>query len=928
MANPIHYLNPTLPENIPVVLALMNSVHGANPGLLEAYNVYSLPTSSGEESRYVLTLPVLQFLADPLVRSDVPPRRLDVFEPSSDDKGCFGNVFPVIKSIIPQGDGGVFDESGSYVIKQMRAHQNGLSDKPNKPNMYVRVANREQYLGSQHPTLGIHYSLFKTEQFSYLHMNRAPGRTLDFYIDQLSGEEFLSLACTLIEEVPKQIHRIVSSGKHEGRTMIHCDLKPDNIMAQLKKNEENGHSEWRITVIDMGLAKTINKDGQYSTLRNHGNRMAWDTDMFLASLHGTLKSYDIQSDLYALFVCISELAGAPSRDGTEITEESTEESIEKLTAEEHKKRALERGLEMTQDPDFIGIFGNMGFDPKIAAKLTDTLRSTLHPDKKQRMKPEQALTVFQEALNTVRENAEETLFVTPAKKRKKDQVTAEDLIQCIELPLDEIAKEKELAVEEYNRQPRKITLKKWLNQFNELRSAASPEEFERFKTMLPMVRKDIKSSFIVNLLRFNLFEEYDVDACIRLILRHEQLTAPLNKDYPTLPVLWQKRFQMLARVIPLQLTQRQALACIQTGLFKQNITALLALESKESDPEIIKVMRQELEKQLRLEPKVWCLQLPQFVELFNHQYECVTQLNELANQLIPHCAWKKDFQQQFIDWANDIFNNAIHGKFPEIQGYFSHYRSMIALLNRCAQEGETLTGLFNALPELSQSILGGEEIDMAIRQLKLSDTQTVINLTQKLVLLFLIHDVFYQLIDQDKKEYDSIMQTNSAQFIAIIFLLNQQDPPKGELVIQLGNISNSLKALNQLRLFMDKCSPYPNIQKAIEILLKHNFKIEALANIVNDNYMKVSDAKRLDRGLDIVLSEEANQLLQESSTQNEKLFAEITRYFAMPGRYFPPEPKIHTQQKFTQLLFQPRPQEAMNSDEISALEITPPQLSH
>lgn len=206
----------------------------------------------------------------------------------------------------------------------------------------------------------------------------------------------------------------------------------------------------------------------------------------------------------------------------------------------------------------------------------------------------------------------------------------------------------------------------------------------------------------------------------------------------------------------------------------------------------------------------------------------------------------------------------------------------------------------------------------------MSDTQTVINLTQKLVLLFLIHDVFYQLIDRDKKEYDSIMQTNSAQFIAIIRQLNQQDPPKGELVIQLGNISDSLKALNQLRFFMDKCSTYPNIQKAIEILLKHNFKIESLANIVNDNYIKVSDAKRLDRGLDIVLSEEANQSLQEFSTRNERIFAEMTRYFAMPGRYFPPEPKIHTQESFAHMLFQPKPQEAKDSDEITALELTPP----
>ncbi|MCW8410175.1 hypothetical protein OQJ13_14440 [Legionella sp. PATHC035] len=893
MANPIHYLNPTLPENIPVVVALMNSVHGANPGLLEAYNVYSLPTTTGEASRYVLTLPVLQFVAEPLVRSDAPSRRLDVFEPSSEDRGSFGNVFPVIKSIVPQEDGGYFDESGSYVIKQMHADQRELSDKPNKPNWYVRVANREQYLGSQHPTLGIHYSLVKTEQFSYLHMNRAPGRTLDFYRDQLSGEEFLSLACTLIEEVPKQIHRTVTAGKHKGRTIIHCDLKTENIMAQLNKEEENGHSAWTVTVIDMGLAKTIKKDEPYSTLQSYGNRMAWDTDMWLANRDGKPMNYDIQSDLYALFVCIAELAGAPKR-----------ESI--------------NALEETKNPDFTGIFSEMDFDPRLEQQLVDALRSALHPDKTQRMKPEHLLTVFQEALNAVREDTDETVLATPAKKKKTQQITAADLKEWIEQPLDDLVRQKEQATEEENRQSRKATLKIWLNQFNELRSAASAEEYERFKTMLPTIVKNIKSSFIFDLLRFNLYEEYDADACIRLILHHQQLTAPFRKHYPSLPTLWQRRFQMLAQVTPLQLTQSQALACTQIGLLKQNITALLAMESKDSDPEIIKVMRQELEKQLQMEPKVWYAQLPQFVQLFNKQYFCITQFNALAKQLAPHYSWHNSLQQQFVNWANEVFNDAIEGKFPENQEeYFAHYSTMIELLNRYMRDRKTLAGLFNVLPALSQSRLGKQAIDTTIRQLQLSDPQTVSHLTQKLALLFLIHDVLCQLMDPDKKEYPVILQAIKNQLNTLILqLVNQQDLQLEELNIQLTHVADSIEALDQLRLFMEKCSAHPNIQKAIDILLKNNCKIEALAHIVNDNYIDIIPAKRLDRGLNIVLSEEENQSL------NEKLVTEITRYFANPGNYLPPEPKMYSQANSNQLLFQPISTDSEGADKIIIPEIT------
>ncbi|CEG57929.1 protein kinase family protein [Legionella fallonii] len=854
MTNPVRIINPTLPENIPIVIALAKSILGNNPGLLEHYTVYSL----GENTSYALTLPVLQFIADPTVNSNVPAVRLDIFEPSSENNGNFGKVYPVIKSIIPHNDNGVFDDSGSYVVKEMTANESAPSDKPNKPNWFVRVANKEQYLGGQHPTLGIHYTLVKREKTSFLHMNRAPGLSLEHYRNKLSGEQFLSLVCTLIEEVPQQIHRIIDAGKHKGRMMIHCDLKPENIMAAYV----NG--QWTVTVIDMGLTKAIEKDSHYSTLQPYGNKLVWDGEMLLADMNEEPKIYDIQSDLYALFICICELAGAPSRD--ELTDDEVLNDIE--------------------NPDLTGIFSTMNFDLNMKNQLEQAIRGALRANKMQRTPHNEVLVVFQKALAEVRKNKLMPQMTTP--NTNTIQVTAEGLKVWVEQPLDQM-----ILVEENKGRDRKITLKSWLGQFRKLCSLASAEESKRFNTWCSSsVNFRFQSIFIFNLLRFNLLNEYNDEACVRLLLRHEQLIAPLKTEQ-FLPDLWQKRFQMLTHSMSLQLTTTQADQCAELGLLKRNISHFLKQKIHEKSLKLFHVMQQQLAEQLKLDYKDWVEQLPEFAKLFNRQYQCVVKTEELRKKITPIFSSQNDLKQQFQKWGLTIFNNAEEGNFPEkIDEYFTHYSFLFELLTHFDTQRQVIMPLFDLVPELNQSPINWQSIEESIKKLQLADLQMVTALSQKLELLLLIHDVYACLINQS----DVIIEANKTKFATLIKHVVDQTLPEKELKTKFEEMNDYFEDLDELGSFMDQCDkPYPNIQEAIGILLNNNYKIVELADAIrakNQDFLLI----RLDRGLKVILSEGEN-----SSALNERIFTEMSRFFAIPLRYIPPTPKVHSQGNFNSM---------------------------
>ncbi len=879
MTKSVRIINPTLPENISIVIALAKSEYGNNPGLLEHYTVYSL----GENESYALTLPVLQLIADPTTNANVPPVRLDVFEPYREGNGNFGNIYPVIRSIIPDNDTGVFDDSGSYIIKEMIADQKAPTDKPNKPNWYVRIANKQQYFGGQHPTLGMHYALVKREKTVFLHMNRAPGLSLDRYRNKLSGEQFLSLACTLLEEAPRQIHRIVNAGKRKGRVMIHCDLKPENIMAAYV----NG--EWIVTVIDMGLVKTIEENGHYSTIRPYGNQLVWDGEMIRAEMNNQPKTYDIQSDIYALFVCICELAGAPSR--------------EDLTNEE--------ALMDIENPNFMSIFSTMNFDENMKKQLEQAIRGALRANKMQRTPHNEVLTVFQNALTEVQKNNLMSRPQVTMPHQNTVQVTAEGLRQWVEQPLDNIA-----LTAQNNGQDRKTILKSWLVEFRKRYSLASQEEKELFNALF---RKGsnlrISSPFIFNLLRFNLLNEYNDDACVRLLLRHEQLIAPLKAEQ-VLPEPWQKRFQVLSTFMSLQLTKSHADQCTELGQLKLNISNYSKQQISERAPKLFHFMQEELAQQMQLGAKEWLQQLPEFAKLFNKQYKCIVITEQLRKKITPLFSLTKDLKQQFAGWGLMVFRSAMEGSLPEnLEEYFAHYSLLIELLTHIDTKRQAIVSLFGVLPKLNQSSINWSSIEESIEKLQLGDLSMVIALSQKLEILLLIHDVYACLNDPDNQDYDVIIQTNLTKLTTLIDQLVEQTLPEKEIKTQLKEIINHFEDLDEVAAFMEQCQRYPHIQNAIEILLDSNYKIDELANAMRSNLVNAimgkSESKdlslrNLNDGLKVIFSKGNN-----SSTQNESFFSEMTRFFAIPLMYrapiptTSPTPKIYSQANLNPMFLLP-----------------------
>ncbi|MCL9684767.1 protein kinase domain-containing protein [Legionella maioricensis] len=854
----VQLLNPTLSKNIPTVVALMKSEHGTNPGRLHAYEVYTLDDGMGGESSFALTLPVFQFIdnSDPDLKS--PEYRLDIVEPTAEDGGQFGCILSVVKSIISNHGEPVFDPKGGYVVKEIYANQNGLPDKPNKPNWFVRAANREHYLGSHLPTLGMRYGLIKEERASYLHMNRAPGFPLHIYVNKLSGEQFLSLACALLEDIPQQIHQTVRSGKHEGKIIVHCDLKSQNIMAEWKENK------WTVTAVDMGFAKTTMKDDSYRTSYCHGNMLVWDSKMLLAALSHTPITYNTQTDLYALYVTIAELAGAPSRDSL-----NNKEMLADL-----------------KKPNLAGIFDRMDFDPSTKQQLTHLIERMLCDDREQRISREEALNEFKEVLIHVQKNNSElsanstSSASIPVQPEKKQGVTAEELKNWVEQPLDSIIAQKEL-----EGQSKRTTLRQWIKHFRELRFRTSKEEMERFNTLSAKQSPAIKSRYIYNLIRFDLFREYDTNACVRLLLRNEQVTTPLREFYP-LPLAWHKFFDMYLNQLPIQLTTEDVSFCEEMREFKRNVSDILNTSIQDNKASLLWNMNEALKRQADMPFDQWVKQLPSFARSFNQQYACMGHISKLYLQLNKVFSLKENFSQEFNTWAQRICDNAINGKFPsDVDEYFDRYHILASLLINFSSFKEKPHPLFKAFPVLNQSAFSPQAIEESIKNLDWNNVQAVMDLSKKLSLLMTLLEVYYHLYDTEHpyphKDYPKVMQTNEELLKKLI----SQNPPEEEFIAELEGILNYCRVITELDHFVEDCNLYGNIVMAFSLLMNGDkSKVLQLEAMIENSSERA--LVKLNQGLKPLLS------LKPDEQLNERLFAEITRFFAFPLRYHPTASKF------------------------------------
>jgi len=256
-------LNPTLEENLDLVCKLVATQLGKAPGRLKAYKVYSLPDTEGEDQNYVLTHPLVQFNADPLIAADLEQQTIiDIYEPLVEGAGSSGSIYPVVRSIVVHDGMPVFDNK-NYVLKKVLLPDLSF-DKPHKPPAIIRAVRREQYIGSHF--LGSYYKAYEEPAVAFLHMEHAPGNPIGYFWTKLNGVQFLSLACALLEQIPPQLQQIISYGKHTGKRIVHCDITANNILADF--NEE----KWTVKLVDFGSAKAQNSDECYPSKKARGTR--------------------------------------------------------------------------------------------------------------------------------------------------------------------------------------------------------------------------------------------------------------------------------------------------------------------------------------------------------------------------------------------------------------------------------------------------------------------------------------------------------------------------------------------------------------------------------------------------------------------------------------------------------------------------------
>jgi hypothetical protein len=273
--------------------------------------------------------------------------------------------------------------------------------------------------------------------------------------------------------------------------------------------------------------------------------------------------------------------------------------------------------------------------------------------------------------------------------------------------------------------------------------------------------------------------------------------------------------------------------------------------------------------------------LPLFAHRFNQQYECLGHVSKLFQQFFRVFPLKENFSQEFNNWANGICKEAIHGRFPEnLTEYFEQYHTLAALLFKFSSLQEQLLPLFNAFPILSQSGLSLQALEQSIKSFDLSNPEEVVNLSKKLCLLLTLLEVYSYLYAPKKTyphmQYPKVMQTNEEQLKELI----RQNPPEEEFIDELRDMSNYFSAINQLDNFVHTHGQYKNIVKAFLLLMNEDKSTVFQLNAIIGN-VSVSCLGKLDLGLTPFMS------LKEEERLNERLFAEICRFFAFPIRYMP-----------------------------------------
>lgn len=840
-------INPTLEENIPIVVALMHSVHGENPGKLNAYKTYNLTDpGTGLNKSYILTHDILQFCKNNAITSDAPEICLDVVEPFPETAGGYGKLHNVPKSIIFVDGKPVFNGQEHHVVKELLIKHPPFSDKPGKPHHLVRDALREQYFASLHPTLGAHYQVIQEKEAAFIHMKRMPGRILNHYTN-LTAEEFLSLACTLLEEAPKQIHRTIEYGKHAGRVPVHCDLKLNNIMAI----HQNG--KWTINVLDMGLAKPMT-NGIYEAKRRRGNFYVTDSEMLKAYGEKRPTVYSEYTDTYALFVIIWQLAGVSVR----------------------RKIERQKLLADLESPNLSGLGQNMNFDSDSLKELHQLALDTLSDNRRVRLSRADALARLKSLLVKIRFN--NTPKATPAAlllAADPEGYSAQDLINIVQEMLDDNIYNDEILGTD-----KALTIRSWISQYRLVHSKLSPEELEKFERKIANNKVIINSDYIITFLLHPELNTYDAISCARLLVRHHQLTYLLRTDYE-LPEDWASYFNYLLQSMPLQLSTDDTFST-EAGLFKRHIAEFLISERHSCSTErpIRDMLMVYLNNQFGKTFDQWKTDLPEMMRSFNQRYLFLNQL-VLIKQKYEN--YEFFITEELNKWAAQIESDLQNSELPaDLEDRLILREQLINLLSKMrAISNHVICNFFRKYPFLGDAVFN--RLEQNIKTLEFNKEHSVNALVKKLELFILLKNIYLALKDSDY--FSQLYDGFDKRFVTIL------KGPESEMAEKAAQLSSDINIIKKLDDYMSELERYVfSITIALLCKVINNISIAARLVVIIDNNHEWNYFKKLDKAMEYLFA-------QFDQTDIEaQLIKEFERYYAAPSLYTPPAYSVNNYQ--------------------------------
>ncbi len=253
---PLITINPTLPEN---AKWLPSIEHDYN--LIEHYkSVRLVDLNTHAKSEVVFTHPMFLF--------EKPNRRskktgkwkaaaefFAVFNPDELGSGKYGSTYHVVGVWKCNNSEWIFKTKQSPELLRLVKTDFLKQSKACTSNKLIKIYRGEQLIGKWVDHMGLKYPVTSYNSHPFLLMREQEGSTLKNILNQLKANpnalsiiEKLTITINLLKAVDTQVSSIKTPKSEQDNEsyLVHCDLKPDNIIID---------SQLNIKFIDYGLAK-------------------------------------------------------------------------------------------------------------------------------------------------------------------------------------------------------------------------------------------------------------------------------------------------------------------------------------------------------------------------------------------------------------------------------------------------------------------------------------------------------------------------------------------------------------------------------------------------------------------------------------------------------------------------------------------------